>query len=441
MKDLANARKNFERAVQLNPTYFPASANLAQLDLQEKNPDGAKKRFLAIIEKDKANIQAMLALASLSMTNKQPKDALDWIQKARAANPKSVQASLALVRYYGQMGDTKQAVAAAQEAQNQSPDNPELLDLLGMAQLSAEKNEEAISTFLKLSKIQPDSPIAYYRAAQAEIAVKDNRAAEASLLKALSLKPDFLDAQVALAGLRVQAKRFNEALPIAQDAIKLAPKSPAGHMLAGDIYLAQDKPAEAATSYQTAYDLANSGGILIKLHHAQELSGKSPPMTIIENHLKDNPKDLQVRVYLADILMKKNLFLEASRNYQTILEADPKNLLALNNIAWCLQQLKDPRAMKYAEEAYKLQPANPAIADTLAMLVLDAGNTARAVELLQAAASQAADSADIGYHYAQALHKAGDNVKAKKVLEQALALGKRFAEEADAKALLSKLKS
>ena len=139
--------------------------------------------------------------------------------------------------------------------------------------------------------------------------------------------------------------------------------------------------------------------------------------------------------------MKKNLFLEASRNYLTILEADPKNLLALNNIAWCLQQLKDPRAMKYAEEAYKLQPANPAIADTLAMLVLDAGNTARAVELLQAAASQAADSPDIGYHYAQALHKAGDNVKAKKVLEQALALGKRFAEEADAKALLSKLKS
>ena len=440
-KDLASARKSFERAVQLNPAYFPATANLAQLDLQDKNPDIAKKRFEAVLAKDKVSIQAMLALASLATTNKQPKEALEWIQKARAANPRSVQPSLALVRYYGQLGDAKQAVAAAQEAQNQSPDNPELLDLLGMAQLSAEQNEEAISTFGKLSKIQPDSPLAHYRSAQAEIAAKDTRAAESSLVKALHLKPDFLDAQVALAGLRVQAKRFDEAMPIAKEAIKAAPKSPAGHMLAGDIYLAQDKPAEATTAYQNAYDLAKSGGILIKLHHAQELSGKAAPMSVIENHLKDNPKDLQVRVYLADLLMKKNLFLEASRHYQTILETDPKNLLALNNIAWCMQQLKDPRAMKYAEEAYKLQPSNPAIADTLAMLMLDAGKTSRAVELLEAAAAQAVDSPDIGFHFAQALHKAGDDAKAKKVLERVLALGKRFSEEAEAKALLSQLKS
>ncbi|MEO6024112.1 MAG: XrtA/PEP-CTERM system TPR-repeat protein PrsT [Burkholderiales bacterium] len=440
-KDLVNARKNFERAVELNPTYFPATANLAQLDLQEKNPDAAKKRFEAVLAKDKTSVQAMLALASLAMVNKQSKEALDWIHRARAANPKSVQPSLALVRYYAQLGDAKQAVAAAQDAQNQSPDNPELLDLLGMAQLSAEQNEEAISTFSKLSKIQPDSPLAHYRSAQAEIAAKDTRAAESSLVKALNLKPDFLDAQVALAGLRVQAKRFDEALPIAKDAIKLAPKSPAGHMLAGDIYLAQDKPADAAIAYQNAYDLAKSGGILIKLHHAQELSGKAAPMSVIENHLKDNPKDIQVRIYLADLLMKKNLFLEASRHYQTILETDPKNLLALNNIAWSLQQLKDARAVKYAEEAYKLQPSNPAIADTYAMLMLDAGKTTRAVELLEAAASQAADSPDIGFHLAQALHKAGDNEKAKKVLERALALGKRFSEEAEAKALLRQLKS
>lgn len=439
-KDFINARKSFERALELNPTYFPATANLAQLELQDKKPEAAKQRFLTILEKDKSNLQAMLALASLATATKQSKEALEWIQKARAANPKAAQPNLALVRYYMQVGDTKLAVAAAQDAQNQSPDNPELLDLLGMAQLSAEQNSEAITTFEKLSKLQPDSPLAHYRTAQAELAAKNDRAAEASLRKALSLKPDFLDALVALAGLHVRAKRFDEAIAVANAAMKSTPKSPTGHVLAGDILMAQDKPAEAANAYEAAFDLAKSGAILIKLHNAENSAGKTVSTAVIERHLDDNPEDLQVRVYLADLLMKKNLYLEASKHYQLILERDPKNLLALNNIAWSLQQLKDPRAMKYAEDAYRLQSGNPAIEDTLAMLLLDAGKTARAVELLQSAAAKAPDSPEISFHLAQAFHKSGDREKAKALIERVLASGKKFSEESEAKELLDQLK-
>jgi putative PEP-CTERM system TPR-repeat lipoprotein len=439
-KDFASAKKSFERALELNPSYFPATANLASLDLQEKNPTAAKKRFETVLEKDKNNMQAMLALANLAAANKQSQETLEWIKKARTAHPKAAQPSLALVRYYLQVGDAKQAVIAAQEAQNQSPDNLELLDLLGMAQLSAEQNSEAISTFEKLSKLNPESPLGYYRTAHAELAVKNMRAAESSLKKALGLKPDFLDAQVALAGIHVESKRFDEAQAVASAAMKSSPKSPAGYLLAGDIYMAQEKPAQAASAYRAAFDLAASGAILIKLHNAEIQSGKATSDTVIENHLKTNPQDLQVRVYYADLLMQKQSYLEASKNYQAILEKDPKNLLALNNLAWTLQQLKDPRAMKYAEQAYELQPRNPAIEDTLAMLLLDAGKTARAIELLQSAATQAPDSPEISYHLAKAFHKSGDREKAKSLVERVLASGKKFSEETEARELLAQLK-
>lgn len=74
-KDLARARVSFEKALSLQPDYFPAIANLAQLDLQEKKPDEAKKRFLAILDKDKKNTQAMTALASLALNQGQNKEA------------------------------------------------------------------------------------------------------------------------------------------------------------------------------------------------------------------------------------------------------------------------------------------------------------------------------------------------------------------------------
>ena len=95
--------------------------------------------------------------------------------------------------------------------------------------------------------------------------------------------------------------------------------------------------------------------------------------------------------------------------------------------------------MKYAEEAHALQPDNPAIQDTLAMLLLDAGKTSRAVELLQSAASRAPDSPEIGFHLAQAFVKAGERDKAKSLLDRVLAMGKKFPEEADARALLSQI--
>ncbi|MDQ3261974.1 MAG: tetratricopeptide repeat protein, partial [Pseudomonadota bacterium] len=76
----------------------------------------------------------------------------------------------------------------------------------------------------------------------------------------------------------------------------------------------------------------------------------------------------------------------------------------------------------------------------LAMLLLDAGKTARAVELLQAAADKAPDSPEINYHLAQALEKSGARDKAKSLLERILASGKKFPEESEARALLAQLK-
>ncbi len=65
-QDFSKARKAFEQALAIQPTYFPAVANLAQLDLQENKPGEARKRFEALLEKDKNNVQAMLTLAELA---------------------------------------------------------------------------------------------------------------------------------------------------------------------------------------------------------------------------------------------------------------------------------------------------------------------------------------------------------------------------------------
>src|SRR5262249_27256206 len=62
MEDKAKARATFEHALQLEPTYFPAVASLALVDLMEKRPDLAQKHYEDFLKTDKKNMQVYTAL-------------------------------------------------------------------------------------------------------------------------------------------------------------------------------------------------------------------------------------------------------------------------------------------------------------------------------------------------------------------------------------------
>ena len=94
---------------------------------------------------------------------------------------------------------------------------------------------------------------------------------------------------------------------------------------------------------------------------------------------------------MAESAIEKKDYAGAARQYKAMLEIQPNDALALNNLAWVAGQLKDPKAIEYAEKADKLAPNNPAILDTLGMLLVEKGDTKRGVEVLQQAAAPRAE--------------------------------------------------
>ena len=53
----------------------------------------------------------------------------------------------------------------------------------------------------------------------------------------------------------------------------------------------------------------------------------------------------------------------------------------LNNLAYLLQQEKDPRALEIAERSYKLKPGTATTSDTLGWILVEQGKTNRGLEL------------------------------------------------------------
>ena len=430
--DFAGARKSFEQALAKNPVYFPAAASLANLDLSDKKPADAKKRFEDILAKDAKNMQAMLALAELqAKTGGKTEEVAALIDKAVTANPSEPAPRLALIGLYLGTKDAKKAVAAAQDALAALPDRAEILDAAGRAQQAAEDFNQALATYGKLATMKPESPLPYLRMAEIHVAAKNKEAAMQSLRKALSVKPDSLEAQRGIMMLELDAGRTAEAVAVAKDVQKQRPKEAVGYVLEGDAYALTKSWDQAAEALRTGVKQTGATELAVKLHAVLLSSGKaSEADKFSEGWMKDHPQDMSFRVYLAESANGHKDYALASKYYRALVDAQPNNAAMLNNLAWSLNQIKDPKAIEYAEKAYKLAPEQPAVMDTLGAMLVEKGDAARGVDLLRKASSQAPQNAMIRFNLAKALAKTGKKDEARKELDELAKLGDKFPEQA-----------
>ena len=130
----------------------------------------------------------------------------------------------------------------------------------------------------------------------------------------------------------------------------------------------------------------------------------------------------------------------AETQYKKILEIKPKNVSALNNLAWLYHDMGKKAALNYGKKAYDLAPNNPAVIDTYGWLLLQAGKSKQGLQHLKAAFQKASGMAEIQFHYAVALSRNGQTQEAKEELEKLLAKHDDFPQRDEAKAMLSKMR-
>lgn len=441
-QDLAGARKSFERALTISPVYYPAAASLARLDLAEKKPDDARKRFESMLVADPKNPQALLALADLkAATGGTPDEVSALLKQAIQANATEAAPRLRLIELHLRNRDAKQAMSVAQDAVAAIPDNASLLDALGRAQQAAGDANQAISTYNQLAALQPGVPRAHLRIAEIQAAAKNTDGAIQSLQRALEIKPDLLDAQRGLIAMHLQAERLEEALKVAKKVQEQRPTESAGYLLEGDIHASRKSLPEAITAYRGGLKkVPAAGDLAARLHAALRVSNQAGEAeTFAAGWLKQQPKDVILRLHLGEQAVASKDYEKASSLYRAVIELQPNNAVALNNLAWVTGQLKGARALEYAERANRIAPNQPAFIDTWAVLLSEKGEHARARELFEQALKLQPQAAPIRLNMAKALIKAGDKAAAKKELETLSQLGDKYAAQAEVASLLKGL--
>lgn len=440
-RDVTGARKSFEKALQIDPMFFPAVASLASLDLADKKPQDAKARFDAVLAKDPKNTQALLAQAELAAKMGAPKDeVVKLIGNAVTAHPMDVAPRLLLIDFYLRDQNAKQALSTAQDAVATNPDSPELLDALGRTQQASGDLNQAMASYNKLAAMQPLSPMPFLRLADVQIAAKDKAGAAASLRKALEIKPDLQQAQKGSIMLDIDAKNVQGALATAKTMQKQNAKDALGYVLEGDIYATQKNWDNAASAFREGLKHVASPELAIKLHSVLMTSNKGAEADkFAASWQKDNPTDAAFMLYQGDRAIAGKDYATAEKLYTAVTKLQPNSPIAYNNLAWVTARLNKDGAIALAEKANALAPNQPAFMDTLAMLLSDKGDYAKAVDLQTKVVTLQPQNPVFKLNLAKIQIKGGKKDQAKAQLDELAKLGDKFGGQKEVAELLKNL--
>lgn len=420
-KDQPGARAAFEKALALKVDFLPALSNLARLDVTEKKTEAAHKRYETFLAANPKNAQAYLQFAELqALTGTQAREVQATLEKGLAQDPASLPLRIALSRLLIQAGESKRALLLAQEAAASSADDPAVLDLLGRAQVAAGELQQALTTYGKLSARVPRNPAPLVAMGDIQLVTKDFQSAEQSLRKALAITPDMLQAQQRLIAVLVNAKRTDAALVVVKDVQKQRKTSPVGYLLEGEVLAAAGRKVEAVGALEQALKLDKGVNNQMRLYAARKAANQNQEADRqAADWIRSNPKDMVFRGFLAEQALGAGNYAAAVQVYRQMSEIAPKNAMVLNNLAWALGKMKDANALATAERALALSPNSAVILDTLGVLQVDSGETAKGVETLRRAVSLGPKLPQLRVNLARALIGSGDKNGARKELDEA----------------------
>jgi tetratricopeptide (TPR) repeat protein len=150
--------------------------------------------------------------------------------------------------------------------------------------------------------------------------------------------------------------------------------------------------------------------------------------------LPEDTPDGQVQSKLATLEIASGNYPAAIEHYRKVLQLNPRDSLALNNLAYLLCDFegRPDEALPYARNAKELSPESATADDTLGWIYYRKGLYELAVPYLESAISRDA-TARHKYHLAMAWLKLGERAKGKRILDAALRLDSSIPEALAAK--------
>lgn len=325
-------------------------------------------------------------------------------------------------------GNLKQADATLQDLLKEDPTH--VYALLARAQVAINEGriaaaDKSVSSVLER---QQQLPEAHNMRGVVLLLQKRNEDAARAFRRALELRPTYVTPRFYLAAIARSKGDHAEAAREYKALADAAPRISAGYLGQAEAYMMLRNPSEAFRILQAWKSVPQSGLLPYQVIANVYLAQKDPAKAIeeLKSALSKNPNDTATLTYMGDAFVASKDTKRAMEAYRLAVNADARNAVATNNLAWLLvDQAGDALALneslKLAETAVKLEPTYVDALDTLGWVHYRRADYVKSVEALSKARKLAPNRMDIAAHLGLAYAKAGQKSQALAELRAALA--------------------
>ncbi len=434
-------RELLRAALQGNPDKVPLLFTLAQLEWVARRPDATRAALQQVLALQPQNATAQLALAEVEMARGDQARAAQLLEALRSGDKQAIEPRIALMQLALRRDDAKQAHSLASEILAARPNDASTQRDVGLLYLGFGRFDAALEVLLQAAKLDAKDPGIWLTLGRAQAALGQAGAARASFAKSLELKPGWIAPSGALAFIDLQAGDQDAALRRIAELKTQLPSNASVLQLEGEVRSVIRQYPAAAAAYEAAFALQPSAALAAKIYAARDAGKLAAPLQFVEQWTRTHPEDLSLVAMLAEGYLKGGNRAAAIAQYERILRAQPQHVASLNNVAWLYYEQRDPRAVELARKASALAPKSAAVNDTFGWILVENGQVAEGLAVLEKALQQPGAEPEVHFHHAAALARAGRRAEAQRALAALLRDPAAFPSRAQAEKLNAELQA
>jgi tetratricopeptide (TPR) repeat protein len=394
----SEAEEQYKAAAQYDPQSRDAVSALGFFYLQTRRPAEAEELYKKYLELSKDDPDSQVILPDFYLASGEIDKSIQTLEKMVADNHENVVFKRRLASVLFDQRAFDKAGELADELLEKDAGDAVANSIKGRILLNQNKGAEAVSHLQQVTRRRPRSTQAHYFLGRAYLQNGEPSKAASEFEIVVALDPAHYRALLSLANLKFESGNANEAIQLAQRVLSRNPNVDEARLILGSALAAQ-KDYSAAVPELQAFIKANpdspAGNIQLgKLYFAQgdqtaadahlKAALKSDPdvvLRLIDEAIKANPKETEIRLMKANLLMSQDKIAESIREIQAAIQNDHNSKQARYMLGMAyIRDKNEAQAETALNAAIRLDPGYIQAYQSLAQMKLSSGDVNTAIQ-------------------------------------------------------------
>ncbi len=344
---------------------YPSSVvynNLGSAYVDLRQLERAKEEYQKALVLEENYDEALNNLGAILVVQKKPQEAITYLERALRLRPRFPEGLFNMGNAHHRLKQYEKAIEYYDQALASRPLYPQVYHNRGVSLMELKRYDEALAAYRKAIEQYPKLPDFQYAAGNTLRESGGGDDATASYRGESQFVTNSLDAYNQIAGMLYLLKRYEEAIPYYEKAIKLKPDS--------------------------AVFLSNYGACLNETKRFEE------SLKALDAAIQIQPNLIAAHNNRANTLASLDRSSEAIQEYQKVLQTVPKDLEILFNLGITWMDLSNwKEALNVFNQILTLKPDHPSAKFNLGVVYIKMGKKSEGLQVLRSVVQAASDKA------------------------------------------------